>query len=139
MIFQLLDKALVRLRQPEVRAEVFFCSLIPCFSQSSVTQRCGQKRLYPARTGIQNMYLSTAISGTNDTSFRFSAWQPSWAVLRFLPGGVRTYLQPFLGAFGVEEPQIKPSPGLGKCRGSAARPGYHRRVWCTIAPVLDCY
>lgn len=60
------------------------------------------------------MYLSTAISGTNDTSFRFSAWQLSWAVLCFLPGGARAYLQPFLGAFGVEEPQRKPTPRAGR-------------------------
>lgn len=81
------------------------------------------------------MYLSTAISGTNDTSFRFSAWQLSWAVLCFLPGGARAYLQPFLGAFGVEESQRKPTPGLGESRGSAALPGYHRRVWCTATNV----
>lgn len=80
------------------------------------------------------MYLSTAISGTNDTAFRFSAWQLSWTQLCFVPGGVRAHLQPFLGPFGVEEAQRKPSPGLGERRGSAALPGYHRRVCCTITP-----
>lgn len=47
---------------------------------------------------------------------------------------VRDHLQFFLGDFRVEEPQRKPSPGLGESRESAALPGYHRRVCCTGTP-----